>query len=254
MQPTEITATSSAQVTRHATSLKIGGTCALVGAVVFVIVRRLHGDTPGADAAASLTFVANRPIYAGVHIAAVFAALLILAGLISLAGTFTHPVAWVLGRFGVASSLVGLAIFGVEGTSEGLALPELAASANASPDQQADLVRAAHAVLAATHGPSLVAVALLFGITLILFGTSLIYDIYPSWLGWIGIMIGVATLIAATGEYLKPDLMPGFLIYGLLASVLAQLWILALAVLMLRQSKTLRLVGRRIESDHDRPT
>jgi hypothetical protein len=255
MPPAEITATSSAHVAREATSLKIGGTCALVGAVVFVIVRLLHGDTPGADAAASLTVVATRPIYAGVHIAAVFAALLILAGLISLAGTFTHPIAWALGRFGVASSLVGLAIFGVESTSEGLAIPELAAaSAQASSDQQAELVRAAHAVLTVTHGPSLVAVALLFGVTLILFGASLTYDIYPSWLGWIGIMIGVATLIAATGEYLEPDLMPGFLIYGLLASVLAQVWILALAVLMLRQSKTLRLVGQRIEPDHNRPT
>ena len=61
----------------------------------------LHGDTPGADAGgAALTFVATRPIYAGVHIAAVFAALLILAGLISLAGTFTHPIARALGRFG----------------------------------------------------------------------------------------------------------------------------------------------------------
>jgi hypothetical protein len=244
MTSPEIAGTPSARAARKATSLKIGGTCALVGAVAFGIVRMLHGDTPGADAAASLTFVATRPIYAGVHIAAVFAALLILAGLISLAGTFTHPIAWALGRFGVASSLVGVAIFGVESTSEGLALPELAdASAGASPDQQAELVRAAHAVLAVTHGPSLVAVALLFGVTLILFGVSLTYDVYPGWLGWVGILIGVATLIAATGEYLKPDLMPGFLIYGILASVLAQLWILALAAVMLRQSKALRPVG-----------
>ena len=246
MTPTDITATSSAQVARDATSLRIGGTCALVGAVAFVIARMLHGDTPGADAAASLTFVATRPIYAGVHITAVFAALLTVAGLISMAGTFTHPIAWALGR---------LAIFGVESTSEGLALPELAAaSASASRDQHAELVRASHAVLAVTHGPSLVAVALLFGVTLILFGMSLTYDVYPSWLGWIGIMIGVATLIAATSEYLKPDLMPGFLIYGLLASVLAQLWIFALAVAMLRQSKTLHPVGPRIESEHHRPT
>jgi hypothetical protein len=108
MTPPEIAGTPSARAAREATSLKIGGTCALVGAVAFGIVRMLHGDTPGADAAASLTFVATRPIYAGVHIAAVFAALLILAGLISLAGTFTHPIAWTLGRFGVATSLVGV--------------------------------------------------------------------------------------------------------------------------------------------------
>jgi len=37
--------------------------------------------------------------------------------------------------------------------------------------------------------------------------------------------------------------MPGFLIYGILASVLAQLWVLALAAVMLRQAKALRPVG-----------
>ena len=92
--------------------------------------------------------------------------------------------------------------------------------------------------------------------TLILFGVSLTYDVYPGWLGWVGILIGVATLIAATGEYLKPD-PASFLIYGILASVLAQLWILALAAVMLRQSKALRPVGpgiggRCASSDADR--
>ena len=62
--------------------------------------------------------VATRPIYAGVHIAAVFAALLILAGPLAWLAR-THPIAWALGRFGVATSLVGVAIFGVESTSEG---------------------------------------------------------------------------------------------------------------------------------------
>lgn len=210
----------------------------MVGAIAFGIVRILHGDTPGADAPASLTFVAGRPDYAGVHIGAVFAALLTLAGLIGVAGSLTHPIAWTLGRLGVASSLVGMAIFSVESTSEGLALPELAhATIGATPDQQADLVRAARAVLAAMHGPSLVAVTILFEVTLVLFGLGLVWDTYPTWQGWIGILIGAATLIAATGQYLIPDLMPGFLIYGVLASILAQLWLLTLAVVILRRSR-----------------
>jgi hypothetical protein len=227
-----------AAAARERASLMIGGMCAIVGATMFGIVRILHGDTPGADAAASLTFVAARADYAGVHIGAVFAALLTLAGLIGVAGSFTHPIAWALGRLGVASSLVGMAIFSVESTSEGLALPELAhASSSATPDQQADLIRAARAVLAVTHGPSLVAVAILYGVTLVLFGLGLVRDTYPTWLGWVGILIGAATLVAASGQYLNPDLMPGFLIYGVLASVLAQLWLLILAVVMLRRSR-----------------
>ena len=52
-----------------------------------------------------------------------------------------------------------------------------------------------------------------------------------------------ATLIAATGQYLQPDLMPGFVIYGVLASILAQLWLIALAVVMLRRASSAPVSG-----------
>lgn len=220
---------------RELASLRVGGICAVVGAVVFAVVRSLHGDTPGADAAAALDFVGGRPDYAAVHLIAVIAAFLTVAGLIGAAGSFRDPVAWALGRLGIAAATVGLAIFGVESTSEGLALPELSrAATSAAPDQQAD---AARAVLAMTHGPSLVAVTFLFGLTLVLIGAGLIRDTYPSWLGWIGTVIGAVTFAAGVGQYLNPALMPGFLIYGLLASIIAQLWILALAAAMLRRAR-----------------
>ena len=40
-----------------ALSLKTGGICLIVGAVVFAIWRLLHGDTPAADAEAALNLV-----------------------------------------------------------------------------------------------------------------------------------------------------------------------------------------------------
>ncbi|HEY6683824.1 MAG TPA: hypothetical protein VI030_12660 [Propionibacteriaceae bacterium] len=46
-----------------------------------------------------------------------------------------------------------------------------------------DFVRAARAVAAATHGPSLVAKAALIGFTLLLFELAMVLDRYPSWLG-----------------------------------------------------------------------
>jgi len=45
------------------------------------------------------------------------------------------------------------------------------------------------------------------------------------------------TAAAAAGQYLDPDLVPGFLIYGALASILAQLWLLGVAVAMLRRAR-----------------
>jgi len=172
-----------------------------------------------------------------VHEVALFAALIALAGMIALSSSLTHPLASMLGRLGLASSVVGLAVFGVESTSEGLALSELAAAAShATAGEQTELVRAAQAVASVTHGPSLVAMALLYGFSLLLFGVAMVLDSYPSWLGWAGAVSGAATIIAATGLYLSPTLLPGALLYGVLASVIAQLWLVAVGIAMLRRA------------------
>jgi hypothetical protein len=228
-----------AEPVRTSATLRAGGVCAIVGAVVFATVRLLHGDTPAADAQGALDFVASRPGYAAVHVFAVFAALTELTGLVVLAGSLVHPSAWLTGRMGVISAVVGLGVFGVESASEGLALPELAAAASgASPGERAELVRAARAVAAATHGPSLVAIALLFGVAVALVGAAIVLDSYPSWLGWCGIVVGGVTLAAATGLYLQPDLFDGALLYGVLASVLVQLWVAAVGVVLLATARS----------------
>ena len=105
------------------------------------MARLLHGDTPAADADAALTFVAGRPTYAAVHIAAVLAATTIAIGIMALASSLTRPSAWLLGRAGTTTAVIGTAIFGVESTSEGLALPELTSAAQADPGQRADIVK-----------------------------------------------------------------------------------------------------------------
>jgi len=115
-------------------------------------------------------------------------------------------------------------------------LPELTREAlNADPSQYAELVRAARAVAAATHGPSLAAMALLIGLPVLLFGIAIVLDEYPSWLGWAGIVIGGITAVAALGLFLMPTLFPGFLLYGVLGSIVAQLWLLAIGIVMLRR-------------------
>ena len=219
-------------------NLKTGGICLIVGAVVFAAWRLLHGDTPAAEAEAALNFVRNRPIYPTVHVFAVLAALVVVIGLLGLTRSFDRPGSWLIGQAAVVSAMVGLAIFGVESTSEGLALPELAdAASKVDPAQRVEFVRAARAVAVVTHGPSLVAMALMIGVPLLLFGIAMVLDRYPSWLGWTGLVIGGATMLAAVGLFLIPSLFPGFLLYGVLGSVIAQLWLVATGIVMLRRAR-----------------
>jgi len=219
-------------------ALKTGGICLIVGAVLFAICRLLHGDTPASDAEAALNFVRNRPSYPAVHMFAVLGALVVVIGLLGLTRSFDRPGSWLIGQAALVSAMVGLAIFGVESTSEGLALPELAdAASKLDPTQRVELVRAAHAVAAATHGPSLVAMALMIGVPLLLLGVAMVLDRYPAWLGWTGLVIGGITMLAAVGLFLIPSLFPGFLLYGVLGSVIAQLWLVATGIVMLRRAR-----------------
>ena len=78
--------------------------------------------------------------------------------------------------------------------------------------------------------------ALLIGLPLLLFGLALVTDAYPSWLGWTGTVIGAAIVISATSLYVVPDVIPGALLYGVLASMIAQVWMVVLGVVMLRRA------------------
>ena len=79
--------------------------------------------------------------------------------------------------------------------------------------------------------------ALMIGVPLLLFGIAMVLDRYLSWLGWTGLVIGGITMLAAVGLFLIPSLFPGFLLYGVLGSVIAQLWLVATGIVMLRRAR-----------------
>ncbi len=175
-------------------NLQVGGACALTGAIIFAVARTSHGDPPAADPGATLDYLATRSLHPAVHGLAVFGALIGLFGLLGLASSLSNDAAWLLGRAGAASALVGLAVFSVESTSEGLGLSVLARGAGSdTAAERADLIRTTRAITEATHGPSLLEMALMVGLPLVLLGLAMVVDPYPSWLGWAGTCIGAAT-------------------------------------------------------------
>jgi hypothetical protein len=219
--------------------LRVGAICLIVGSLVVAGFRLAHGDIPAADPEAALRFIAAHPAYAGIHLGTILGVLVWVGGVIAIWGTLASPLGRLLGRLGGASVLVGAAIFIVDFTIDGVAGQDLATAwAGASATQQADLVLADHVAATMLRGTSLTSIAILWGVPLLLFGLAVMSEGYPAWIGWSGVTVGAVTILAALSLLLQPDLFPGVVVYGLLASVLVQLWSVALGVLMWRRADT----------------
>jgi hypothetical protein len=219
--------------------LRVGAICVIAGSLAVFAFRLAHGDPPAATPEAHLQFVTDHPAYAGVHLGTILGVLVWVGGIIVLVGTFMDSLARLLGRWGTASVLIGAAIFGVDFTIDGVAGQDLArAWAAATPAGQADLVRAAHTATTMLRGPSLMAIVILWGLPLLLFGRAMMLEGYPTWLGWTGLVVGAVTILGATALLLQPELFPGVVVYGLLASVLVQMWSLVLGLVMWHRAST----------------
>jgi hypothetical protein len=217
--------------------LRIGAICLIIGSLAIFALRLAHGDAPVADPEAHLRFVAAHPAYAGVHLGTILGVLVWVGGIIALAGTLAPPMAQLLGRWGTACVLMGAAIFAVDFTIDGVAGQDLATAWVATPPAaQADVVQAVHTAATMLRGPSLVAIVILWGLPLVLFGRAVMLAGYAAWAGWTGVAVGVMTILAALALLLQPHVFPGVVVYGLLASILVQLWSLGLGLMMWRRA------------------
>jgi len=151
--------------------------------------------------------------------------------------TFTNPIARQQGRLGAASVLVGIAVFTFEHITDGVAGQDLAEDwATATPADQANLELVAETAFTILRGPSLAGTIILWGLPLMLFGRAAMLERYPTWLGWAGLALGAVTVLGAAALLFSPDLFPGALVYGLLVSVIVQIWTLVLGITMWRRA------------------
>jgi hypothetical protein len=133
--------------------------------------------------------------------------------------------------------LVGAAVFSLEHSVDGVAGQDLAVAwAAAAPEAQADLVLAAQTAFTVIRGLSLLAIIALWGLSLVLFGLAIIRDDYPAWLGRTGVVVGALTVLGASALILQEALFPGVLVYGLLVSIVVQMWSRILGILMWRRA------------------
>jgi hypothetical protein len=224
------------QLTREQLLLRIGAVCVVVGSVLVVVFRTLHGDLPTDTGEAALSYVASYPIYPLIHLGDVLGFLVFAGGLVALSGSLTQRVAWAIGYLGVASVLVGAAVHIVDFSIDGFGVPMLAnAWAVASPSERPSLELGARVVLAVIGGPSVIALTFVWGSTLALYGLAVKKEGYSSSLSWAGLILGAALFVMGIIFYLKPNIYPGVLLYGG-GTWVAHLWAIVLGIAMWRRA------------------
>jgi hypothetical protein len=224
---------------RRASYLRIGAVCALVGTLGYVVAFVLHGDLPDQTTESLLTFIADRP-WALHHLLIVFCFLLWIAALSGLAYSFTSGTAWVLGRLGQTTAVLGMAVLLWHYNIDGPALEHVAdAWVDAEGAEKAVLLERGTILTEATSGMFPLYVTLLLGLPFVLFGLAVVVSgDYPSWLGWIGAAAGTSAFAVGSTNFAGFDVLPMNLF--VLTVFLLDFWMIAVGRLMWRQGARLR--------------
>ena len=242
------------QRTRDQTLLRIGAVCAILGAVVSVAAGMSFGNlTNEAGTEAVLRAIASRPswYWPTVHLGFIVGAFLWVWAFIALASSLTRGVSWALGWLGAASIIVGAAIHVADSSISGVGLTALVdAWKNAQASEQASLLRVGDTLLLVLNGTWPSVHSYFHGVPFILSGLAVVLSgRYPAWLGWVGVVGGVGSLVGGVLMFLGADLGRErlFIVFAQIVS----LWMVAMGALMWRHAGPPTMVSQHQEETNE---
>ena len=226
-------------------SLRVGATAAVAGAVLLFIGTFLHpaGADPK-DAVAAFTEYAADPLWVASHLTQLFGVILMVGALIQLSRTLSTGPAGLWAALGMAGAIASLAVAAATQAVDGGALKIMVDDwAAASEPDKAMIFQAAYGVRQIEVGLASMT-ALLFGLTVSLYGIALIVDArLPGWLGWLGLIGGVPTSVA--GVVIAYTGFSGLAMGINMSSVsLILAWMIALGIIMWHHSESLAFSDR----------
>lgn len=228
-----------ARLTREQAFLRIGAVCAILGTVLSVAAGTGFGNLTNELATEPvLSYVASRPswYWPAVHLGFIIGALLWVGALTVLSGSLVQGVGWALGKWGVASVIVGATIHIVDSSINGFGLTALANTWAAAPaPAQESFLRAGDTLLWILGGTWASVISFFHGLPFVLFGLAMVLDrSYPTWLGWVGFVGGAGSLASGMIMFLSVGLFPGRLYIAF--ALVVSLFMLVMGVLMWRRA------------------
>ncbi|MGH3320638.1 MAG: hypothetical protein ACRDN9_10720 [Streptosporangiaceae bacterium] len=220
---------------------RIGGACAVLGAIVSVAAGTGFGNlTNEYGAEAVLNALAARPpwFWPLVHLGFIAGALLWVGAFVALARSMSTGVSRSLGRLSVAAVLVGATVHVIDSAISGYALGGLAhAWATAGDAGQAQILDTTRVLLWVLGGTWSGVLSFFHGLPFILLGMAVALDRRtPAWLGLVGVLGGAGSLAAGLALFLDLNAFPGSLFIAF--AVIISLWMVIMGVIMWRDGRT----------------
>lgn len=225
-------------------SVRAGATAAVAGAVVLFIGTFLHpADADPNDAVAAFTEYAADQLWVASHLTQLLGMVFIVGALLQLSRILSTEPAGLWAALGRAGAIASLAVAAAVQAVDGVALKVMVDSWAAASEPDKSMV------FQATYGVRQIEVGLasmlglVFGLTVSLYGIAIIVDArFPSWLGLMALLGGVATGIA--GVVMAYTGFSGLaMAINMPASSLLLLWLIILGVTMWRRSGRLENSG-----------
>jgi Domain of unknown function (DUF4386) len=218
---------------------RIGGTSAIIGAILGGIGNLVHPVTPEDDPVGVARVIADSDIWVPVHLAIVIGIVLMLGGLIAIYHSIRGGLPGALARFGLFAAVAGATIGMVLVILDGVAARQLAQEwASAAPGEKATALGLVH-----VNETINFALASLFNLvfaaaTFILFGLAVaLSNVYPRWLGWVAVVAGVASIGAGLIQASVGEPTGASRALTIFGPTVITLWLLVVGILLVRKAR-----------------
>jgi hypothetical protein len=176
---------------------RLSGLALMVGAVIGAVLNAIHPRDLDFDnfTESTLDAVAASSLWSEIHIGLVFAAALVVVGLMGLYRSIGGEAGAALARLGLGAAIVGGAVLVVTIAIDGVGMKHVADIWSSAGADETLVLPAAEALLAATSGLLSVSLLVFFGLGFGLFFLAIAFgEGYPKWLGWLGLIGSFASM------------------------------------------------------------
>lgn len=220
---------------------RIGGSSAVVGALLGMVGNLIHPVTPIDDPEGVARVIAESDIWVPVHLAIVLGIVLMFGGLVAVYQSIRGGIAGALARFGLFAAVAGATIGLVLVILDGVAARQLAQEwATAPPNEQATALSLVHANETINFALASLFNFVFAAVTFILFGLAVaLSDVYPRWLGWVVFLAGVWSIGAGLIQAYVGEPTGATRILTIIGPTVITLWLLVIGVLLVRNASAM---------------